>query len=100
MKIPFNKPYMSEAELAYIAEAHANGHLSGDGLFTKRCNAWLEAQTGTKKAMLTHSCTAALEICAMLAFSAIKNNDKVGLIIFSDYVEKYVAPKKGKKQAP
>ncbi|MBN1541957.1 DUF58 domain-containing protein [candidate division KSB1 bacterium] len=39
----------------------------------------------------------AAEICAMLAFSAIKNNDKVGLIIFSDHVEKYVAPKKGKR---
>lgn len=38
----------------------------------------------------------AAEICALLAFSAIKNNDKVGLIIFSDQVEKYVAPKKGK----
>jgi dTDP-4-amino-4,6-dideoxygalactose transaminase len=65
--IPFNKPYMSEAELAYIAEAHANGHLSGDGPFTKRCNAWLQAQTGTPKAMLTHSCTAALEMAVMLA---------------------------------
>ncbi len=40
--IPFNKPYMTGRELAYIAQAHANGHLSGDGAFTKRCHAWLE----------------------------------------------------------
>ncbi len=65
--IPFNKPYMNGKELYYIAQAHANGHLSGDGPFTKRCNAWLEAQTGTRKAMLTHSGTAALEMAAILA---------------------------------
>lgn len=64
--IPFNKPYMTGRELAYIAEAHANGHLSGDGPFTKFCNAWLEQETGSKKALLTHSCTAALEMCALL----------------------------------
>lgn len=65
--IPFNKPYMNGKELYYITQAHANGHLSGDGPFTKRCNAWLEAQTGTRKAMLTHSGTAALEMAAILA---------------------------------
>ncbi len=65
--IPFNKPYMTGKELYYITQAHANGHLSGDGPFTKRCNAWLEAQTGTRKAMLTHSGTAALEMAAILA---------------------------------
>ena len=64
--IPFNKPYMTGGELAYIAEAHANGHLSGDGAFTRRCNAWLEAHTGATKALLTHSCTAALEMAALL----------------------------------
>lgn len=64
--IPFNKPYMTGRELAYIAQAHGNGHLSGDGPFTKRCHAWLENLTGAKKALLTHSCTAALEMAALL----------------------------------
>ena len=65
--IPFNKPYMTGRELWYIAQAHANGHLSGDGIFTKRCHDWLEAHTSTHKALLTHSCTAALEMAAILA---------------------------------
>lgn len=64
--IPFNKPYMTGNELDYIAVAHANGHLSGDGQFTRRCNAWLERTTGARKALLTHSCTAALEMAALL----------------------------------
>ncbi|MEO5625279.1 MAG: dTDP-4-amino-4,6-dideoxygalactose transaminase [Dokdonella sp.] len=67
MSIPFNRPYMTGKELGYIAEAHANGHLSGDGPFTRRCNAWLERATGARKALLTHSCTAALEMAALLA---------------------------------
>ncbi len=65
--IPFNKPYMTGRELWYIAQAHTNGHLAGDGMFTKKCHAWLEARTGAKKALLTHSCTAALEMAAILA---------------------------------
>ena len=65
--IPFNKPFMTGKELEYIASAHAAGHLSGDGSFTKRCHRWLEEQTGAHKALLTHSCTAALEIAALLA---------------------------------
>jgi dTDP-4-amino-4,6-dideoxygalactose transaminase len=65
--IPFNKPYMVGRELDYIAEAHANRHLSGDGAFTRRCNHWLEERTGAKRALLTHSCTAALEMAAILA---------------------------------
>ncbi|MBS0382018.1 MAG: dTDP-4-amino-4,6-dideoxygalactose transaminase [Proteobacteria bacterium] len=64
--IPFNKPYMTGRELHYISQAHASGHLSGDGPFTKRCNAWLEQRTGANKALLTHSCTAALEMAALL----------------------------------
>jgi dTDP-4-amino-4,6-dideoxygalactose transaminase len=67
MQIPFNKPYMTGKELYYIAEAHFNGMLSGDGPFTKRCHAWLEQRTGCHKALLTHSCTAALEMAAILA---------------------------------
>src|SRR3989338_5934765 len=64
--IPFNKPYMTGRELWYIAQAHTNGHLSGDGMFTKKCHAWLEARSGCSKALLTHSCTAALEMAALL----------------------------------
>lgn len=64
--IPFNRPYMTGRELDLIAEAHDNGHLSGDGPFTRRCNAWLEQRTNAHKALLAHSCTAALEMCALL----------------------------------
>jgi dTDP-4-amino-4,6-dideoxygalactose transaminase len=52
--------------LRYIAEAHENGNLAGDGPFTKRCHKWLEGHTGCEKALLTHSCTAALEMAALL----------------------------------
>jgi dTDP-4-amino-4,6-dideoxygalactose transaminase len=67
MKIPFNKPYMTGKELFYIAEANFNGMLAGDGPFTKKCHRWLEQETWAQKALLTHSCTAALEMAAMLA---------------------------------
>jgi dTDP-4-amino-4,6-dideoxygalactose transaminase len=66
MNIPFNKPYMTGKELFYIAEAHFNGMLASDGPFTKRCHTWLEEQSGAKKALLTHSYTAALEMAALL----------------------------------
>jgi len=75
MKIPFNKPYMTGRELHYISQAHANGHLAGDGEFSKRCQYWLEQHTGCKKALLTHSCTAGLEIAALLC--DIKPGDEV-----------------------
>lgn len=75
MKIPFNKPYMTGKELWYIAQAHANGHLAGDGSFTKQCSRWLEARTGAGKALLTHSCTAGLEMAAFLA--DLKPGDEV-----------------------
>jgi len=65
--IPFNKPFMTGRELSHIAQAHANGHLSGDGAFTKKCHAWMESNTGCQRALLTHSCTAALEMAALLA---------------------------------
>ena len=67
MSIPFNKPCVTGKELSYIAEAIANSALAGDGQFTKRCHEWLEQKTGCSKALLTHSCTAALEIAAILA---------------------------------
>lgn len=67
ISIPFNKPYMTGRELWYIAQAHTNGHLSGDGVYTKKCHSWLENRTDSCKAFLTHSCTAALEMTAILA---------------------------------
>ena len=67
MVVPFNKPYLTGKELFFISEAHARGQLAGDGEFTKKCNAWLEHKTGCHKALLTHSCTAALEMAAILA---------------------------------
>ncbi len=67
LPIPFNKPYMTGRELYNIAEAHFNGMLAGDGPFTRRCHALLETRTGVRKVLLTHSCTAALEMAAMLA---------------------------------
>jgi dTDP-4-amino-4,6-dideoxygalactose transaminase len=66
MKIPFNKPYLTGQEIDYISQAHQNGQLAGDGQFTKLCSLWLEDKTGTQKALLTHSCTAALEMAALL----------------------------------
>lgn len=65
--IPFNRPYITGKELWNIAQAHALGQMAGDGSFTKKCNTWLEQRTGCHKALLTHSCTAALEISAILA---------------------------------
>lgn len=67
MQIPFNKPYLTGKELEYISQAHEAGHLAGNGPFTKRCHAWLEKHTGCRKAFMTHSCTAALEMAAILA---------------------------------
>lgn len=66
MKIPFNRPHATGKEIEYIQEAIAGGHLSGNGPFTKRCEAWLESFLGAPKALLTHSCTAALEMAAIL----------------------------------
>lgn len=65
-KIPFNRPYMTGNELNYITEAKLASMLAGDGSFTKRCHQILEQQTGCAKALLTHSCTAALEMAALL----------------------------------
>lgn len=73
--IPFNKPYLTGKELKHISEAHARGQLAGDGAFTGKCSHWLEQNTGSHKALLTHSCTAALEMAAILA--DIKPGDEV-----------------------
>jgi len=64
--IPFNKPYLGGKELRNISQAHARGQFSGVGIFTEQCQEWLEDRIGCRRAMLTHSCTAALEMAAIL----------------------------------
>jgi dTDP-4-amino-4,6-dideoxygalactose transaminase len=65
-KVPFNRPFLTGNELKYISEAHLTGQLAGDGQFTRRCQQWLELFSPDSKALLTHSCTAALEMAALL----------------------------------
>jgi dTDP-4-amino-4,6-dideoxygalactose transaminase len=65
-KIPFNRPYMTGKEFYFIEQAKLGNVLAGDGPFTKKCHRWLEETTGSVKALLTHSCTAALEMTALL----------------------------------
>jgi dTDP-4-amino-4,6-dideoxygalactose transaminase len=65
-KIPFNRPAALGRELEYIADAVARAHLSGDGHYTRLCHALLEQTTGCRKALLTTSCTHALEMAALL----------------------------------
>ncbi len=64
--IPFNKPYCSGIEQTHISDAIANGKLSGDGPFTKKCQSFFENRYGFKKTLLTTSCTDALELAAIL----------------------------------
>lgn len=64
--IPFNKPYLHGRELVYIAQSVASGKISGDGVFTKKCHEYFEHRYGFKKALLTTSCTDALEMAAIL----------------------------------
>ena len=66
-RIPFNSPLTTGREIEYIKEAIVANKLSGNGKFTEKCQTWLETQTGCHKALLTHSCTAALEMSAILA---------------------------------
>lgn len=73
--IPFNKPYLHGRELVYIAEAVASGKISGDGIFSKKCHSFFEDRFGFKKALLTTSCTDALEMCALLL--NIREGDEV-----------------------
>lgn len=65
-KIPFNRPATVGRELEYVAQALANGHVSGDGPFTKKCCSQLESFMGGGRALLTTSCTHALEMAALL----------------------------------
>jgi dTDP-4-amino-4,6-dideoxygalactose transaminase len=64
--VPFNRPHFSGKEIEYIEQAIAGSHLSGDGRFTASCHALLESRLGVPKALLTTSCTHALEMAALL----------------------------------
>jgi dTDP-4-amino-4,6-dideoxygalactose transaminase len=67
MKVPFNKPHIFGQELVNIATAVlTNSELAGDGQFTRKCHQWLQSTLGCRKGLLTHSCTAALEMAAIL----------------------------------
>ncbi|MBT8304444.1 MAG: dTDP-4-amino-4,6-dideoxygalactose transaminase [Bacteroidia bacterium] len=66
MKIGFNKPFLTGKETKYISEAVASGKISGNGMFTKKCHAFFERNYGIQKALLTTSCTDALEMAAIL----------------------------------
>ena len=65
--IPFNKPYLTGKETQYIEEAVKSGKISGNGVFTQKCQTFFEQKYGFKKVLLTTSCTDALEMCAILA---------------------------------
>lgn len=79
--IPFNKPYLHGRELVYIAQSVASGKISGDGIFTKKCHDFFENKYNFKKALLTTSCTDALEMAAILL--NIKQGDEVILPSFT-----------------
>jgi dTDP-4-amino-4,6-dideoxygalactose transaminase len=79
--IPFNRPSFVGREQEYIAAAIASGHISGDGMFTKRCSEYLESELGVPKVLLTTSCTHALELAALLL--DIKPGDEVILPSFT-----------------
>jgi dTDP-4-amino-4,6-dideoxygalactose transaminase len=64
--IPFNRPTLAGMELDYIRDAIARGQLAGDGAYTERCQVWLRERIGAGAVLLTHSCTAALEMAALL----------------------------------
>jgi len=73
--VPFNKPYLTGKEAHYMYQAVMSGKLSGNGIFTKKCQDFFEKRYGFKKCLLTTSCTDALEMCAILA--NIQNGDEV-----------------------
>jgi dTDP-4-amino-4,6-dideoxygalactose transaminase len=73
--IPFGRPFVVGKELYYIAKAVEHGGLAGDQVFTKLCHRWLEERLGSQRALLTHSCTAALEMAAIL--TDVKPGDEV-----------------------
>jgi dTDP-4-amino-4,6-dideoxygalactose transaminase len=75
LKIPFNKPFIAGKELYYIAQAVALGNIAADGHFTQECSAMLEKRFGIQRVLMTPSCTAALEMAAILC--DLKPGDEV-----------------------
>ncbi|MFT4800891.1 MAG: dTDP-4-amino-4,6-dideoxygalactose transaminase [Ulvibacter sp.] len=73
--IPFNKPYITGKEVHYLYQAVYSGHISGNGVYTNKCQHFFEERWGFKKTLLTTSCTDALEMCALLL--DIKPGDEV-----------------------
>jgi dTDP-4-amino-4,6-dideoxygalactose transaminase len=74
-KIPYNKPYLHGRELVYIAQSVQSGKISGDGVFTKKCSDFFKEKYSFNNALLTTSCTDALEMCAILM--DIKEGDEI-----------------------
>jgi len=74
-KTPFNKPYLTGKETHYIYKAVNSGKISGNGIYTQKCQKFFEERYGFKKCLLTSSCTDALEMCAILI--DIKPDDEV-----------------------
>jgi dTDP-4-amino-4,6-dideoxygalactose transaminase len=75
MNIPFNKPHLTSRETKYIRQAHLLGKLAGDGYYSKNCQTWIENKFNVQKSLLTHSCTAALEMMSILV--DIKPGDEI-----------------------
>jgi len=73
--IPFNKPYLTGKETHYLYQAVSSGKISGNGVFTQKCQSYFEKSLGSKKTLLTTSCTDALEMSAILI--DIKDGDEV-----------------------
>ena len=97
--IPFNKPYLTGKEAHYMYQAVYGGKLSGNGMFTKKCQEYFEKQYGFKKSLLTTSCTDALEMCAILA--DIQPGDEVivpryNLLVIEDAAQAIDSYYKGK----
>lgn len=75
IRIPYNRPFIVGKELYYIAQSVIEGRLSGDGPYSQKCQIWLENNLGCLRSFLTHSCTASLEMAAILC--NIKSGDEV-----------------------
>jgi dTDP-4-amino-4,6-dideoxygalactose transaminase len=80
-KIPFNRPFLAGKELENIAKAVNSGHIAGNGMFTRKCQEFLEKKFGCPKVLMTNSCTAALEMAAMLC--DVRPGDEVILPSFT-----------------
>jgi len=90
LHIPFNRPFFSGREFELIREAIANWHLSGDGAFTRKCHAFLEHELGVNKALLTTSCTHALEMTALLLNLAADDEVIVPAFTFVSTVNAFI----------